>query len=75
MPCRLDRPLKPVVVRVETTVIVLVCTLSIDDVELVSISSMHIFEEIETGGNGSPVGKPYRQDKFSANTTSTTLPL
>ena len=59
MPCRLARPLKPAVVRVETTVIVLVGTLSIDDVELliVSISSMHIFvEEIETVGNGNSVG-------------------
>ena len=57
MPCRLARPLKPAVVRVETTVIVLVGTLSIDDVELLSISSMHMFvEEIETVGNGNSVG-------------------
>ena len=58
-PCRVVWPglsSRPFV-RVETTVIVLVGTLSIDDVELLSISSMHMFvEEIETVGNGNSVG-------------------
>ena len=68
-PCRVVWPglsSRPFV-RVETTVIVLVGTLSIDDVELliVSISSMHIFvEEIETVGNGSPVGKNLKVRKI-----------
>ena len=40
MPCRTPRPLKPPVVQVKTTVIVLVGTLSIDDVEHVHISRL-----------------------------------